>query len=183
MGDVKRPIHHEDVHLWNPHNFCCVMSHKSVFSINILTTAQRYLSGVQRKTSVSAATMIWGVFGPGGGRLSIVECYVPRKHGWNLAPGQMSILSPRRGWNVFFVGGSVMCWRDEGGRDAFGLMPNFPQLTLGERCICDVNMQGAEENMHLKQRQWIWAELKAGNLILTLKLFINLRFHSAMFML
>lgn len=121
-------------------------------ALSILLTFWLYNNAavpVQRKTSVSAATIIWGVFGPGGGRLSIAECYVPRKHGWNLAAGQMGILSLRGGWNVFCVGGSVMCWWDEGGRGE--PVPNFPQLSLGERCICDVNMQGADKNMHLTQ--------------------------------
>ena len=104
--------------------------------------AQRYLSGVKRKTSVSAPSIICSVFWPlcvcvcvcvcvGGdpvllrGRLAKAERYVPRKHGWNLAPGQMGILSRRGGWNVFFVGGSVMCWRG-----ASEPVPNSPQLSL-----------------------------------------------------
>lgn len=45
--------------------------------------------------------------GPGG--LTKTGCSVPKKHGWNLAAGQMGILSTGGGWNVFFVGGSVMC--------------------------------------------------------------------------
>lgn len=64
---------------------------------------------------MSAPTIIGGVFGSGRGggscllrRLSRAEYYVPRKHGWNLAQGQMGILLTR-GWNVFFVGGSVTC--------------------------------------------------------------------------
>lgn len=75
--------------------------------------------------------------GLGGGRLSIAECYVPRKHGWNLALGQMGILSLRGGWNVFCVGG-VLCV--DGMKEGEVSVPNFPQLSLGERCICDVNM-------------------------------------------
>lgn len=90
------------------------VSHSSVSSINILIIAQRYLSGVKRKTSLSAPSIICSVFGPGEGRPrssqgrhTKAERYVPRKHGWNLAQGQMGILSTRGVWNVFFVGGNV----------------------------------------------------------------------------
>lgn len=45
----------------------------------------------------------------------------------------------------------------EGRRGAAEPVPNSPQLSLAERCICDVNMWGADENMHLKQTvNWSW---------------------------
>lgn len=134
-----------------------LVSHSSVSPITILITTQRCLSGVKRKTLAAAPSIICSIFhpcrgrrGPSQGRLTKAGRYVPRKHGWNLAPGQMGILSTRGGWNVFFVGGSVMCWREEG--VASESVPNSPQLSLAERCICDVNMWGADENMNLKQR-------------------------------
>lgn len=132
-----------------------VVSHSSVSPINILIMAQRYLSGVKRKTSVSAPSIICSIFGPWWdrpapslGRLTKAEHYVPRKHGWNLAPGQMGILSTRGGWNVFFVGGSVMCWRQEGGGCIWAGAKLSPTLTGWEvYCMCDVNMWRADENM------------------------------------
>lgn len=105
-------------------------SHSSVSSINILITTQRYLLGVKKKGSVSAPSIIcsifrpcWGRCGPSQGRFTKAQRYVPRKHGWNLAPGQMGILSSGGGWNVFFVGGSVMCWREEGGLSQCQTLP------------------------------------------------------------
>lgn len=88
--------------------------------------------------------------GASQGRLTEAERFVPRKHGWNLAVGQMGILSTREGGvecvldgregrAVVVVGGGSWC-------------QSLPQLSLAERCICDVNMWGADENMHLKQR-------------------------------
>lgn len=70
----------------------------------------------------------------------------------------MGILSARGGWDVFFAGGG-----DEGRKavDVVGvvvagftseLVPNSPQLSLAERCICEVNMWGADENMNHQRR-------------------------------
>ena len=101
-----------------------IVSHGSVSSINILIIAQRYLSGVKRKTSVSAPSIICSVFfglgggrpGPSQGRLTKAERYVPRKHGWNLAPGQMGILLTRGGWNVLLCGRECCVLKEGGGR-------------------------------------------------------------------
>lgn len=122
------------------------VSHSCVSSINILIVAQRYLSGVKRKISVAAASVICSVFGPGEGRPrssqgrhTKAKQYIPRKHGWNLAQGQMGILSTRGVWNVFFVGGNVL-YVLKGGGGVSELGPNSPQRSLAERCISNVNM-------------------------------------------
>lgn len=134
-----------------------VVSHGSVSSINILIIAQRYLSGVKRKTSVSAPSIICSVFlAPVGGGLGLLR-------GGSLKPStsfpeNMAGIWLRGRWVSFRQEEGGMCSLWEGvlcvegrGGGASEPVPNSPQLSLAERYICDVNMWGADENMHLKQ--------------------------------
>ncbi len=134
-----------------------VVSHSSVSSINVLIIAQQYLSEVKRKPSVSAPLIICRVFGPDGGGLGLLR-------GGSLKlkstfPENMAGIWLRGRWVSFRQEEGGMCsWEEgvlcvEGRRGGVSeLVPNFPQLPLDERCICDVNMWRADENTHLKQR-------------------------------
>lgn len=97
---------------WN-NNISSPPSPKVSGSLN--SNPELYLSGVKRKPSASAPSIICSIFwpcggrwGPSQGRHKATGRSALAKHGWNLAPGQMGILSTRGGWNVAFVGG-LLC--------------------------------------------------------------------------
>lgn len=97
-------------------------------------------------------------WGPSQGRHHEARRSALAKHGWNLAPGQMGILSTRGGWNVAFVGGLLCIEGVVGcvcvcGGCLSRCQTQTAQVSVAERRICDVNTRGADENMNVKQGQ------------------------------
>ena len=123
-------------------------------ALSLPITSWQYLSGVKRKTSVSAPSIICSILALVGGGTGLLR-------GGSL---KQSAMFPENMAGIWLWGRWVYFWQEKGGmrstwegvlkggRGTSEPVPHYPQLSVAERCICDVNMWGADENMHLKQR-------------------------------
>lgn len=130
MSDATRPFHPEDVHLGNPS--LSLLCHSA--SINILITAQQYLSGVKRKPSVSVPSIICNVFRPlwgGGGGPGLLRgvslkqsATFPENMAGIWLRGRWVSFRQGEGGMCFFVGGSVD-GRRGGASEPVPTLPNW----------------------------------------------------------